>query len=304
MNMTQADLSHLRLLMVLLETLSVTRAAERLNTSQPAISNRLRQMRTIFNDPLFVPRQRGLTPTARALSLGQAVAPLLRELDKAVSPDPFDPARAQATLRIAATDYAVQVVLLPAIERLRDLAPGISVSILQPDPPKLGELLAGGALDMALTIAPSAPEPLMRRTILTEHYELVAAIDHPKLSACPADSSPELAVACDLDYVLVSPRSGGMWGTVDEALHAKGLKRRIRVSVPNFLAAVELVARTDLVAVLPRRLVRGMTNRRLMVRPFPLELPSFDLIAVWHARSHADPLQRFSRKVLLEPGTF
>jgi DNA-binding transcriptional LysR family regulator len=302
MNTRSPDLSHLRLLLVLLETLNVTRAANRLNTTQPAISNKLRDMRAIFNDPLFVPRQRGLIPTARAVSIGLDVAPVIRALDMALAPRSFDPAQVQATFRIAATDYAVQVTLLPAIERLRRVAPGINVSILQPDPPRLGELLETSALDLALTIAESAPEALKRRTVLTEQYVLAAAINHPILSACADGRAPKLDVACELDYVLVSPGGGSMWGTVDDVLRARDRQRRIRVSVPNFLAAMELVARTDLVAVLPRRLVAGIAGRRLTARPFPLKIPSFDLLAVWHPRSHADPLHKFARNILLDSG--
>ena len=122
------DLNRRRAVVILHEEGSGTRAAERRGVTQPAVSNMLTRLRENFGDPLLVRTQRGMTPTTRALDLVAPLKRILCEIGTLCQPDAFDPVSASFTASIAATDYALQVVLLPLIARLRQEAPGITLA--------------------------------------------------------------------------------------------------------------------------------------------------------------------------------
>lgn len=119
-NLNRLDLNLLLTLDVLLREHNVTRAAQRLNLSQPSVSVQLARLREIFDDPLLLPGPRGMQPTVRADELREPLRQALEALERAVSPvNAFDPARASVTWRIAATDYTESAVLLPLLSTLR-----------------------------------------------------------------------------------------------------------------------------------------------------------------------------------------
>ncbi|MEG0004184.1 LysR family transcriptional regulator, partial [Comamonas sp.] len=129
-NIKNLDLNLLKALDALLDERSVTRAAERLSLTQPAVSGMLTRLRESFDDPLFVRTQRGIAPTLRAQALAGPLKELLCNAEALLRPQGFDPATAQMTLRIAATDYALQAVVLPFLAVLRKRAPGVCVAVV------------------------------------------------------------------------------------------------------------------------------------------------------------------------------
>ncbi|SFK48040.1 LysR family transcriptional regulator [Lysobacter sp. cf310] len=288
-NLRRLDLNLLVTLDALLAEHNVTRAAQRLNFSQPSVSVHLAKLRDLFGDPLLLPGPRGMRPTARAEALREPLRQALEAVERAVSPQgPFDPAQAQQTWRVASADYGESAVLLPALDGLRALAPACRLAVLQMQPSRVARQAEQGEIDLALHTTHGAPEGLRRRALFTERYVLVGRAGHPRLKR-----RPTLAQFCALEHVIVSPDGGGFHGVTDEALAPLGLARRVVLSVPHFLFVKSVVASTDLVALLPERLVRDAPTLRV-VEP-PLELPGYEMSMLWHERSHRDPAQRWLR---------
>ena len=286
------DLNLLVTLDALLSEHHVTRAARRLHLSQPAVSVQLARLREAFADPLLLPGPRGMRPTARAEALRGPLRNALETLRQAVMDRvPFDPSVSDRTWRIAAADYAEAAVLLPALSMLRSAAPATRLAVLPLDPAKLARQLEQGDVDLAFHTADDAPGTLRRRELFDEHYVLAARADHPRLRR-----RPTAAQFCKLEHVLVSPEGGGFRGITDEVLAQHGLSRRVVLSVPHFLFVMPVLLRTDLVAMLPSRLVRHADGLRVVDPPWPV--PAYRMAMFWHERSHRDPAHEWLRASL------
>lgn len=284
------DLNLLVTLDALLAEHNVTRAAARLHLSQPAVSVQLARLREVFADPLLLPGPRGMRPTARADELREPLRQALAALRQAVVPaSPFDPARSGHTWRVVASDYGESTIVLPALAGLRAVAPGARLAVLELNPPVLARQLEQGDIDLAFHIAGEAPANLRRRALFTERYVLAGRAGHPRLKR-----RPTLAQFCRLEQAVVSPDGGGFRGATDAALARHGLARNVVLSVPHFLFLEAALASTDLVAMLPARLVRG--SRVLHAVEPPLEVPGFEMLMLWHERVHRDPAHQWLRE--------
>ncbi|SDG04375.1 MULTISPECIES: LysR family transcriptional regulator [unclassified Duganella] len=289
-NLRRLDLNLLVTLDVLLAEHNVTRAAQRLNFSQPSISVHLAKLRDIFGDPLLLPGPRGMRPTARAEALREPLRLALAALGHAIAPAaPFDPAQAEQTWRVAATDYGESTILLPAMAGLRAAAPGTRLAVLELAPPHITRQAEQGIIDLAFHIAEDAPPELRHRMLFKENYVLAGRAAHPRLKR-----RPTLKQFCELEHVIVSPNGGGFSGITDKALAQAGLTRRVVLSVPHFLFVISALASTDLVAMVPERLVRG--NPALRIVAPPVEVPGYDMVMLWHERSHRDPAHQWLRE--------
>jgi DNA-binding transcriptional LysR family regulator len=294
MHPRNVDLNLLRAFDALIDERSVTRAASRLALTQPAVSGILNRLRDSFGDPLFVRTQRGITPTPRALELMGPIKRVLADIEGILTPTAFEPAGADFTLSLAATDYALRAVVVPFIAALRPLAPGIRVAVRQIDEGGLLEQMERGELDMALLTPQTAPADLHSRSLFDEHYVCVLREGHPLADG----AGLSLEQFCALDHAMVSLRGGGFSGATDEALARLGRSRRVRVSVPSFVMLLDIVRSSDLLALVPRRLLQDAQGLR-QIEP-PLEVAGFTKILAWHARTHDDPGQRWVRALLLQ----
>ena len=291
-NLRRLDLNLLVTLDVLLSEHNVTRAARRLNFSQPSISVHLAKLRDIFGDPLLLPGPRGMKPTARAEQLREPLRQALEALGRAVSPaHPFEPSKADQTWRIAATDYGESTILLPALAGLRAAAPGTRLAVLEMIPARIAKQAEQGEIDLAFHTSEGSPSGMRRRTLFAERYVLVGRADHPRLKR-----RPTLKQFCALEHGVVSPSGAGFTGATDNALSAAGLTRRVVVSVPHFLVLLSMVGNSDLVAMLPRRIVSGVPGLRTYEPP--LSVPGFEIGMVWHERLHRDPAHHWLRTTM------
>jgi DNA-binding transcriptional LysR family regulator len=289
-NLRRLDLNLLVTLDVLLCEHNVTRAAQRLNFSQPSVSVHLAKLRDILGDPLLLPGPRGMRPTARAEELREPLRQALDALQRAVSPaSPFDPAEASHTWRVAAADYGESAILLPALIGLRSAAPGTRLAVLEAVPSRMAKQAEQGEIDLAFHTSEGAPSGLRRRALFAERYVLVGRAGHPRLKR-----RATLSQFCELDHVIVSPDGGGFRGVTDQALSEVGLTRRVVLSVPHFLFVKSVLASTDLVAMLPSRLVRDRSALRVVEAP--VEVPGFEMAMLWHERSHRDPAHKWLRE--------
>ena len=289
-NLGRLDLNLLVTLDVLLAEHNVPRAAERLNLSQPAVSVHLAKLREFFGDPLLLPGPRGMRPTARADELREPLRQALEVLGHAVSPArPFDPTEARHTWRVMASDYGESTIVLPALAGLRTAAPHTQLAVLELAPSRIARQAEQGEIDLAFHILEDAPQGLHGRTLFPDRYVLAGGAGHPELGA-----PLTLERFCRLEHVIVSPNGGGFHGVTDEALAAAGLSRRVALSVPHFLFVVSALLGTDLVAMLPERLVRG--NTALQMTEPPVQVPGYQMVMLWHERSHRDPAHRWLRE--------
>jgi DNA-binding transcriptional LysR family regulator len=292
-NLRRIDLNLLVTLEALLTERNVTRAAKRLHLSQPSVSVQLGKLRKIFADPLLVAAPGGMFPSTRAQALLQPLRAALSEMRGVLAPRPgFDPASAELTWQVAGADYAEYSVLLPALDLLRKNAPGVRVAVREAAHSKMIKQLEGGTIDLGLLAMEAVPERLHHRVLFKEHYVLVARKRHPALRR-----KLTIETMCRLEYVIVSPDGGGFRGVTDTVLENHGRKRRVVLSVPHFLFVPEVVAQTDLVAILPSRLVKNRSDHIRIIAP-PLPIPSYEMAMIWHERSHLDPAQLWLRDQL------
>lgn len=295
MDTTRVDLNLLVTLESLLTERNVTRAAARLNLSQPAVSAQLNRLRDLFEDPLLVPARRGMTPTAKALEL---LGPLRVALDglrtTLQAHRDFDPARARLTVTLACTDYIQAAVVLPLALALRQRAPGVRVAVRHWDPARLDQQLAGGEVDLAIT-TPDRGRPHLRSChLFDETYVLIGRRGHPRLKA-----GLTIEQYVQLDHVIVSPAGSDFTTPVDDALAALGHRRRVVMSAASFLFVPEIVAMSDLVALVPRRLLHAQLDR-LAVIDIPWLAERFDVGLIWHERSHGHAGHRWIRELIVE----
>ena len=290
-NMRNFDLNLLLTLEALLTERSVTRAARRLHLSQPSVSVQLRKLRQFFDDPLLSVAPGGMVPTARALSLLPGLRATLGDMRRLLSQkSSFDPDSAHCTWHIGGSDYPEAAILLPLLGHLRRRAPGISVASVQGGHARMFKLLDGGAIDLALMALDRVPEHLHHEVLFEERYVLTVRKGHPALKR--RLTARQLA---ELEYVIMSPEGGGFRGVTDVELERLGFQRRVIVSTQHFLFIPEVVARSDLAAMLPSRLARSRAGE-LRIAAAPLPLPSFQMAMVWHDRTQSDPAHEWLRQ--------
>jgi DNA-binding transcriptional LysR family regulator len=296
MDIRNVDLNLLVALDALLAERSVSRAAGRLHLSQPATSAVLARLRELFGDPLLLRTSGGMQPTPRAQELATPLRQVLSEINRLVQPlSAFDPARASLTFTLSASDY-VEYALLPAlVDHLERKAPGARLAVKPIDFLQMAKQLEAGDVDVCITALRNAPPSTHARTLYTEPLVCVVRKNHPDVG-----ERLTLEQFCRLGHLATLPSGGGTFaGQTDEALAAVGRRRKVRLTVPHFLMVPEIVARTDMIAVLPERLARGYA-KKLSIFDAPLKLGGLTIAAIWHERTHHDPAQVWLRQALID----
>ncbi|MBG0810816.1 LysR family transcriptional regulator [Methylosinus sp. H3A] len=290
------DLNLLPIFAALMEERSVTRAAERLGMTQPAMSNALARLRAMLQDQLFIRGRYGMQPTPIALELAPVIADALTKLDDAVlGQQDFDPAKAERLFTIAPNSY-VEYVLAPAIvARLGRIAPGVTLR-LTPYGADLAETgVVSGATAMVLGRIVDPPDNLVVQHLMEESLACVVRADHPEIGDKITRKQFEA-----LRHVNVVP-PGRLRVGLFQALARQELRRDVAISVTNFFAVAEMVAVTDYCATLPRLICRRLADdRRLKVLPAPVDLGTFPVEMAWHMRYRHDPAHRWLRSLIAE----
>lgn len=287
------DLNLLKAFDALMDEGSVTRAAQRLVLTQPAVSAMLTRLRDYFDDPLFVRSQRGMVPTERALTLAGPIKQVLADINLLLQPIHFEPQTAQMTYTIAATDYALKAVIVPLMAELKKKAPGVRVAVISVNQDSLSRQMEQGEVDLALVTPETTPEELHGRALYEEQYVCMMRADHPTA----VSGHITLEQFCSLEHILVSSK-GGFWGPTDDALATMKLNRHVGLSVNSFLVLPEILRITDMIAVVPRRLACRHDN--LVIIDTPLEVLGFTKSMAWHERSHRDPAHQWIRALCLK----
>lgn len=243
-NIASYDLNLLRALLAMIETGSVTRAAEVVAVSQPAMSRILARLREDFGDPLLVRSGAGMKRTPRAEALAEPVRALLVQASSLYLGDRFDRRTARRVFRAAIPDTVAATVLAPLIEAMAREAPGCRLDLV-PWPRPHDPVIA--TLDFAISTDAALFAGLKMEPLLTDHDALAVHVGQPA-------TWREILEFLDAPHVAVVG-AGALSDPVDDWLAGLGLHRRIAAVVPHYLQALMAVARTDLVAILPSRLI-------------------------------------------------
>ena len=295
MNLRRLDLNLLVIFDALMTERHVTRAAKRVALSQPAVSNALSRLRHYLRDELFVRGPDGMLPTPRALELAPQVHAALAALESALEAPSFDPATAARSFAVETNDYIVSVVVAPLMRRLAATAPRIDVRILPAG--RTYERLDAGESDFALGTYGDIPERFGRAFIDDNEFSVMMRAGHPL-----ARGRLTLERFAAASHLLITPRGDGI-GFVDSALASHGLTRRVALTVNHFTVVAPIIADTDLVVTLPRRIAEPNAARYgLVIRPSPVPIPPTysHIHLLWHRQLGAHPAHQWFRDVLLD----
>jgi DNA-binding transcriptional LysR family regulator len=298
-NLRTVDLNLLVVFDTLIAERNVTRAAMRNGLSQPAVSKALNRLRSLFDDPLFVRHDRAMEPTARALELAGPIHGALADISRTLKlPLAFDPATASATIRIATIDLYHTSLLPCLIQYLRRHAPLIDLQVRANDCSRLHELLAAGEIDIAFAPLGTRASGLCAEPLWTDHLVTLVGKDNPLREPMTIEAYAAAPHLVDAGHVQVSPQGVGT-SVVDAILAARGLRRRIALVLPSSAGVPFVVAKTDLVATLPSRIVTGLAavpDVRVLTPPLPEIEVSPHMF--WHRRTNDDPLQMWLRAAI------
>lgn len=288
------DLNLLPIFVTLMEERSVTRAAERLGITQPALSNSLARLRTTLRDPLFIRERYGIQPTPVALELAPVIADALARIDDLVrGQQDFDPASADRQFTIAPSSY-VELALVPAIvARLQETAPGIRLRVIPfgTDLAETGAVSGTTALVLGRIVEP--PDNLVVQHLFDDGLACVVRADHPDIGDSLSRAQFE-----HLRHVNIMP-PGRLRAGLFLEFERQGVQRDVAVSVTSFLAAPEMVAVTDYCTLLPQLVCRRLAHdRRLKILPAPIDLGTFPVEMAWHVRYRHDPAHRWLRGLI------
>jgi DNA-binding transcriptional LysR family regulator len=284
----------LRVLCAVVETRSVSHAADRLGITQPTASYLLGRLRELLRDPLFIKSSGGMTPTPKSLALYREIRRGLDILDAAFDPATFDPAHSERTFRLAMIDIGELVFLPPILRRLQQVAPRVAVQSVPMPLERIARALDLGEIDFGIGVLPAALATTANHIAFRDQYVAVMRRGHPaagvRLTRRTFEALSHVAIA--------SPYSGSI--TVEHALAEAGITRRPQVTVANYTSVPDLISQTDLVAVAPSRVARSFTNSHgLRPRPLPFQLPPFSVRVHWSARHESNAAHTWMRELLV-----
>jgi DNA-binding transcriptional LysR family regulator len=306
MNLSRVDLNLLVFLDVLLRERNVTKAAEQLGITQPAMSNGLKRLRDLLDDPLLIRTSEGMTPTERAEALQPLVRNILNEVEKAVQPStPFDPATSDRTFRVMASDYIEATLLPKVIAALAEQAPGICLDILTPSDVSFQDI-EKGKVDMAINRFNQLPQSFHQTTLWRDNFACLLSASHPGVD------NFDLETYLASNHVWVNKTNMGVGtgmdrdntsrlGWIDEALAELDVKRNIRVFTRNYMVASILATQPDLIATLPRRMAQVYANDpNLAIRTPPFPLVPIEIKMIWSPLLQHNPGHQWLRRLIVD----
>lgn len=295
MNLRSLDLNLLLVFDAIYAERSISKAALKLNLSQPAVSNALARLRERLQDPLFERNSQGMSPTPRAKVLKEPIHQALDLLERGLRSDnKFDYASSEREFVIAVEDYGETVILPRLVDWLANAAPGIRI-VIRPEPSAmLTQDMRDGIVDLALDYFALSNSGFNNKCVLTETLVTLTRQDHP-------DIADRLTLESYLEqrHVVITPR-GRTSAMIDLALSKRGLKRKISVTVPHFLSMPTIVQSSNMVCTLPRRMAYKYADHfRLKTHAVPVNTPEFPVFLIWHDSFDSDPGHQWLRNHLI-----
>jgi len=304
MNISRVDLNLLVYLDVLLRECNVTRAAEALGISQPAMSNSLRRLRDLFGDPILVRTSDGMTPTDRALELQPMVRKVLSAAEQAILPKTeFNPMESSRIFRIMASDYTESTLLPVLLRELRKQAPNIRLDIMTPSDVSFHDV-ERGKVDMVINRFDSLPQSFHQVHLWDDSFSCVMSSNNP------VKDNWNLQSYLSSKHIWVSKTGMGVGvgmtpddvqrlGWVDEALSKQGVKRDISLFTRHYQVALLLAEQDDLIVTIPSMSARSIAGSdRVVILEPPFEIERMRLKMVWSPLLQHDPGHKWLRQLI------
>jgi len=289
------DLNLLKALSALLETVSVSKAADAVNLSQPAMSRALNRLQHTLKDPLLVRSGRGMVLTPRGEALREPLRTALSGVSAVFQPAVFDPSKAQDRFRIIAPDYLTQMVLPGVVSQVLNLAPDIRIEIENLSAAGIEDMSEGRA-SLLFGVVEDGPElhNVRSQALLKDRQVCLMRRDHPL-----AKKYMTLDGFAAAPHALLSITGRG-GGRIDDVLRNHGLSRNIALRITHFLTINSVIAPTDLIMTVPELLAQQVMTDQLTSRPLPKELrtPPFNMSQIWHERFSQDPAHQWLRRII------
>jgi DNA-binding transcriptional LysR family regulator len=296
MELHEIDLNLLVVFNQLLVDRRVSKVADSLGVSQPAVSNSLAKLRKLLGDELFLRTPKGMEPTPYADQLAESVSYALAMIHSGVNQrTSFEPATANRSFTIGMTDIG-EIYFLPAlIERLRRDAPGVTLSTVRNTTVNVRDELEAGKVDIAMGLLPHLKAGFFQRRLFMQSYVCLMRrghrLDKRKISQAEFSAAEHL--------VVVSAGTGH--GKVDELLQRSGIERSVRLNVPHYVSVGHILQGSDLIATVPERLADRLLGPFGLAKvPHPTKLPDIAINVFWHAKYHRSPANRWMRGLLFE----
>ncbi|WP_146987435.1 LysR family transcriptional regulator [Bradyrhizobium macuxiense] len=296
MNLNSLDLNLLVALDSLLREANVSRAAMRLNLSQPATSHALQRLRDLIGDPLLVRNGARMELTPRAQALRSPLAQALDQVRTLFISDDFDAARSERHFRLMMPDLAVELLMPSLMEKVTRLAPNITIDVVPWRGPAIFTAEFARTIDLVISIGDSF-KGFHRQRLYTDSDALAVRRGHP---AGTRLKKREAFLAARHVAVIIRGQNEDL---IDTWLRGKGIERRIALVVPGYIEALHVTARTDLVAFVPRRLISALSKQLSLVTVTPPLDPGIDEQHMFYpTRAQMDPGSIWLRKLMLETG--
>ncbi len=297
MDLARLDLNLLLVFHHLLREKRVSNVATALGMSQPAVSSALGRLRTSLGDALFLRTQGGMVPTPYALQLAEPVATALDGLQQALQVRAsFDPATSERRFTLAMTDVGEMYFLPVLMDALAHAAPGVTLNVVAVTSASLKDDMASGRTDLALGLLPQLQAGFFQQSLFRQPYVCLMREGHP-LASKDDLTLPDFAAASHVRVIA----AGTGHGRVDEALERQGLQRRIRLTVPHYVALGDVLGHSDLIATVPERFAQRVTGPfALTTRALPLAVDGSAIHQFWHAHLHKDPGHQWLRGQLTQ----
>jgi DNA-binding transcriptional LysR family regulator len=295
MDIRAVDLNLLKAFDALTSERAVTRAAERIGLSQPAMSHALSRLRSLFSDDLFVRTPSGMEPTARAREIAPLVAAAIEHIEAAFNLGiGFDPAKSKGIFTAGMAEYAEVALVGRLAEAFAREAPTATLRLTPLTGIDAAEQLDRGTIDVAIAHLVTLPAHIESMLLLRDPFVVVARRGHPI-----AGQTLSIEAYAALNHILVSPR-GATSGALDRILVDFGLRRRISLLVATYLALPVALAASDLVATVPSRTARQIAaTAEIEIMPLPIDF-STTVSMAWHRRAASEPAQAWFRALLIE----
>ncbi|VVE83322.1 LysR family transcriptional regulator [Pandoraea sputorum] len=308
MDLHAVDLNLLVVFQHLYNARRVSRVAEALGVTQPAVSNSLARLRKLFNDELFIRTSRGMLPTPMATELAEPVAAALDALHGVFNRQlAFDPATSQRAFQIAMTDIGEVHFLPKLMHALGERAPGITVSTVRNTAVNLREEMAAGQVDLAVGHLPDLSTEFFQRRLFRQKYVCMFRPGHPLDRVTTSARSKKTSTArmtredFERSEQVMVVAAGTGHGQVDEFMARAHVQRNIRLRVPHFVALADILHATDLIATVTEKFAqRSAQHFGLRYVDHPLDIPDVQINLFWHARYHREPASQWMRTLLFE----
>jgi DNA-binding transcriptional LysR family regulator len=296
MELHEVDLNLLVVFNQLLIERRVSKVADSLGVSQPAVSNSLAKLRRLFGDELFLRTPGGMEPTPYADQLAESVGYALAMLHSGINQrTSFDPSSAARGFTIGMTDIG-EIYFLPALmDRLRSEAPKVTLSTVRNAAVNLRDDLESGKVDLAVGLLPQLKAGFFQRRLFSQSYVCLMRrghrLDKKRISLAEYSGAEHL--------VVVSAGTGH--GKVDELLQRSGVARTVRLTVPHYVSVGHILQGSDMIATVPDRLADRLVEPFNLVKvPHPAKLPDVAINVFWHAKYHRAPSNQWLRGVVFD----